>query len=110
MTKRIHDTCGIFDYGYKTVWYGKALKYMPYASAGVCTDKDGTIRLVSYETTVITINPEGWLECTGTYSATTRKHIGAFMKEYTPFGYYTAKECYERKQRINIWNGRIEKL
>ena len=91
------------------VFYDERLKYCPYGSAGVVKTSKGDIVLFSYSTRVITINADGWLECYGTFSATTRKHIGAFMKEYTPFGYHTAKECYERNQRINIWNGRIEK-
>ena len=94
----------------KHVTYDECLKYCPHGSAGVIKRNNGGLVLVSYTTPVIYIDADGWLECTGTYIATTRKHIGAFMREYTPVSYYTAKDCYERKQRINLWNGRIEKL
>lgn len=48
----------------------------------------GTIKLVSYTTTVIIATPLGaskWaLVCTGTYSRTTIKHISWFINEYFP--------------------------
>lgn len=46
-----------------------------------------TICFVSYRTPVVFIiqKPEGrFVECTGTYSQTTRKQIGWFLKEYAP--------------------------
>ena len=60
---------------------------------------------------VISIDPQGWLVCTGTYSATTRKHIGAFMHEYgNGASYYTAKMCYENNQTYNIYTGEVMSL
>ena len=88
----------------------KKLKYCPYGQAYVTVDENGAISLVSYSTTVIVIDPMGWLTCTGTYSATTRKHIGAFMKEYTNMNYYTAKDAYLNNYTINIYTGEIIKL
>lgn len=80
------------------------------AQAKVRIDENGAITLVSYTTDVVTIDPHGWLTCSGTYSATTRKHIGWFMREYTRFTYHTAKQCYEDKVTINIYTGEVVKL
>ena len=88
----------------------KKLKYCPYGQAYVTVDENGAISLVSYSTTVIVIDPMGWLTCYGTYSATTRKHIGAFMKEYTNMNYYNAKDAYLNNYTINIYTGEIIKL
>lgn len=88
----------------------KRLSRMPYAQAGVIIDNDGT-HLISYTTHVCTIDKDGWLTCTGTYSATTRKHIGAFMREYAPqLSYYDAKAAYEKGHKINIYTGEIVSL
>lgn len=88
----------------------KNLKYCPYGKAYAVIDDYGAISLISYTTTVIVIDPHGWLTCSGTYSATTRKHIGAFMKEYTPFSYQTAKDAFLNNYTINIHTGEIVKL
>lgn len=88
----------------------KKLKYCPHGQAYVTVDEHGAISLVSYSTTVIVIDPMGWLTCSGTYSATTRRHIGAFMKEYTNMNYYTAKDAYLNNYAINIYTGEIIKL
>lgn len=79
---------------------------------------DGSIEFWSYQTLVIKANPHGldipykkekditdiytpaaetwdddcwWLVCSGTYSATTRKQIGWFLKEY--FGNVTYQDA-----------------
>lgn len=88
----------------------KKLKYCPYGQAYSVIDENGAISLVSYSTTVIVIDPMGWLTCSGTYSQTTRKHIGAFMKEYTTFTYYTAKDAFLNNYTINIYTGEIKLL
>ena len=88
----------------------KRLSHMPYAQAGVIIDNNGT-NLISYTTLVCTIDKDGWLTCTGTYSATTRKHISAFMHEYAPqMSYYDAKAAYEKGHKINIHTGEIVSL
>ena len=92
----------------------KKLSLMPYAQAHVEIDDDNNIYLFSYYTLVCTLDTYGWLSCTGTYSQTTRKHIGAFMREYVewPSGdrgsYYDAKKCYEGNYKLNIFTGEIE--
>ena len=110
MLKRIHNTCGYYDYGYKCVYYDKALRDMPYASAGVSFRKNGDIVLISYTTDVCIIDKDGWLTCTGTYSQTTRKHIGAFMREYANSNYHVAKQCYNDNMQYNVLTGEVRPI
>lgn len=72
------------------------LKNHPYAQCGVIRD-NSDITFISYATAVIRISfVDGvrHIECTGTYSATTRKQIGYFLKEYAP------DLCYHDMKRI----------
>ena len=91
----------------------KKLSYMPYGKAHVEIDDTGCIALYSYNTLVILISNDGWLLCTGIYSRTTIRHIGAFMKEYVkwPNGehgdYYTAKNAYMGNYQLNIKTGEV---
>ena len=75
----------------------KKLSKMPYAQAKVIIMNDGAIVLRSYYTDVALIQADGWLSINGLYSATTRKHIGAFMREYANSNYQLAKMLYENK-------------
>lgn len=72
----------------------KRLENHKYAQCYVLIEND-TITFVSYNTVVIVIKDiDGirHIECTGTYSATTRKQIGYFLKEYaTDLCYYDMK-------------------
>lgn len=88
----------------------KKLAKMPYAQAHVEIDEDGNISLWSYVTLVAELSADGWLSINGLYSATTRKHISAFMKEYTTLDYYTAKDCYDGKYRLNVHTGEIQEI
>ena len=83
----------------------KKLNSMPYAQAQV--EIDDTIVLRSYRTAVIIVDSEGWLSCTGTYSQTTRKHIGSFMREYNFGTYQTAKTLYEEGLKMNVYTGEV---
>lgn len=104
-----HEQIGYFCKDVE-VLVDKRLDFMPYAQAGIVRDKRGT-HLISYSTLVCTISPDGWLTCTGTYSATTRKHIGAFLKECgNGVNYYNAKYCYENSVEYNIYTGEIRDL
>lgn len=97
--------------GYSTVCmtYDRALREMPHAQCGVVLSDDGSIHFISYTTRVITIDKEGWIECTGTYSQTTRKQIGKFLKEYAPaFDYYAMKQIAGTGERINLYTGEIK--
>ena len=86
------------------------LTFMPYAQATVIIDDNNNITLRSYMTDVAYLDNEGFLTINGLYSMTTRKHIGAFMKEYTPFNFSVAKQCYEGKYKLNIHTGEIVEL
>lgn len=89
----------------------RRLAYCPNGSAGVTFSGSGSVVLVSYETAVCEIDSEGWLTCSGTYSATTRRHINAFMKEYgRGASYYTCKECYEKNHAYNVLTGEVMPL
>lgn len=81
------------------------LKSMPYAQATVIITDEIVLR--SYQTDVIIVTADGWLVCTGTYSATTRRHIGAFMKEYGYGDYHLAKMLYKEGMKMNIHTGEI---
>lgn len=85
----------------------KKLSAMPYAQAKVHIDEDGYIWLISYRTVVAGITPDGWLNVNGLYSATTRRHIGAFVKEYANITYQTAKMLYEDEYLYNIHTGEV---
>lgn len=100
--------------GYTMVYYvtyEHALRYMPNASAGVRKLCDGRTILTSYYTDVCEIDGEGWLTVYGLYSATTRRHIGAFLKEYANGASYDiAKRCYYDGLRYNVNTGEVKAL
>lgn len=101
-TKKIVDGCVE-----KTVTYDKRLKYCPYGSCGVVFNANG-IHLISYTTCVCSIDNEGYLSCTGTYSVTTQRHIREFLKEYAPvLCYQDVKKAYLENYVINIHTGEI---
>ena len=81
------------------------LKSMPYAQATVIITDEIVLR--SYKTDVIIVTADGWLICTGTYSATTRRHIGAFMREYGYGDYQLAKMLYKEGMKLNIYTGEV---
>ena len=86
----------------------KKLSAMPYAQARIEIDDNGNIHLYSYYTRGAELDADGWLTVYGLYSATTRRHISAFMREYCkPFDYYAAKTCYECNERLNIHTAEV---
>lgn len=85
----------------------KKLKEMPYAQAHVEIHDDGTIVLVSYYTVVAVITPDKWVEIFGLYSRTTRRHLGAFAREYCGLEYYTLKTIYYDNMIMNIKTGEV---
>ena len=87
----------------------KKLSRMPYAQAHV-EIHDGAIHLFSYVTLVAAIDKEGWLTVYGLYSQTTRKHIGAFCKEYANCDYQTAKQIYSDGYKYNIHTGEVVEI
>lgn len=86
------------------------LSAMPYAQAYAIKALDGSIGLVSYQTVVAAIDKDGWLRIGGLYSATTRRHIGAFVKEYAGIYYQTAKQLYNNHCEMNIHTGEIRDI
>ena len=85
----------------RIVHVDKRLDRMPSAQAGIKWI-DGGCMLISYETIVCEI-VDDWLHCYGIFSQTTRKHIGAFLREVAPgMSYYDAKMCYEDDVEINV--------
>lgn len=93
----------------------KNLKYIPYGNAHIEIN-NGNVALVSYVTKVAEIDADGWLTIRGLYSMTTRKHIGAFVKECVIFPngehmtYQDAKWLYEHGNRFNIHTGEIQEI
>ena len=85
----------------------KNLKFCPYGKCKAICYNNGDVVLRSYATDVILLTADGWLTCYGTYSATTRKHIGAFMKEYCNSCYQVAKAAFLGGYSININTGEI---
>lgn len=75
------------------------LKAMPYAQAHIVR-RTNAIILVSYTTEVAEIRG-GCLVVNGLYSATTRKHISAFCRQFGT-DYQTAKKCYIEKLAYDI--------
>lgn len=62
----------------------------------------GQLALVSY-TTVVCYTKNGKLYCTGLYSATTRKHIGWFLREFLPqFSYYDVKAIAGTEEGLDL--------
>lgn len=91
-----------------TTTISKKLSLMPYAQAHVVIDQNGT-HLISYVTHVATIDNDGWLSVRGLYSMTTRKHISAFLKEYSPcpVEFSTVKQLVKDKMSINLYTGEV---
>ena len=79
-----------------------------YAQAKVVTYNNGSVDLISYNTRVITVDRDGWMEVTGLYSRTTIRHIGWFMRELYTLSYQFAKDAYMRDRRVNVFTGEIE--
>ena len=87
----------------------RTLENHAYAQAKVYTYQDGSIALVSYKTTVVVIDEEGWLHVNGLYSRTTIKHIGWFMRELG-FTYQLAKQLYLDGYEMNVHTGEMRKI
>ena len=86
----------------------KKLTSMPYAQARVEIQGDH-IALISYATKVAEIR-DGWLKILGLYSATTRKHIGAFVREDANLQYSTARTIFEKKMEMKVETGEVREF
>lgn len=85
---------------YKMVTVDKRLKYCPYGQCGVRFDifisseniPIHMVKLISYESCVLILLKEKRMliidgdniDALATFSATTKNHVGAFLKEYIP--------------------------
>lgn len=87
----------------------KKLTQMPYAQAKVIILDNGEIALRSHETVAAGIR-NGWLYINGLYSMTTRRHIGAFVKEYAGISYQLAKQLFLDGMVYNIHTGEVAPL
>lgn len=91
------------------------LSRMPHAQASVVQYPSKTV-LISYATKVAEIRWRGangaWLRVYGLYSATTRRHISAFMREYGMGNDYSvARKCAEQGYWYNLETGEaVEEL
>lgn len=88
----------------------RTFKDHKYCQACIFEEENGTF-LVSYTTTVCDVDQDGWLHCSGTYSATTRKHIGYFCEEMNyKICYQDVKRAYEKDMFVNVWTGEFKPL
>ena len=78
----------------------------PYAQAQVIENDKDNMTLVSYETEVAQLK-NGWLSVSFIRTATTRKHIGWFMRELG-FTYQLAKQLYNDDKKFNIHTGEVQ--
>lgn len=83
----------------------RKLKNHEYAQARIEIENDGDsiiYRLVSYSTHVATVvkMSDGWfLDCSGLYSMTTRRHISWFLDDIgSPFTFQDAKHIVETSE------------
>ena len=115
-TYTAHERMGYFERDIK-VTVTKPLERMPYAQAGVVRrtvvntmfERVELLILYSYSTEVIRMYDNRFVLCTGTYSQTTRRHIGAFVKEYLPrgFSYYNMKQLAENGGVLDTATGKL---
>jgi hypothetical protein len=88
----------------------KKLSAIPYGNAFVEIDEDNNcIYLWSYRTLVCKLE-NNWLTVNGLYSMTTRRHIGAFMREYCNSNYQMAKQLYNDGYRLDITTGEVQRV
>ena len=87
----------------------RKLKEIPYGQCFVEIANENTFYLWSYRTLVAKVE-KSWLTINGLYSMTTRKHIGAFMREYCKSTYQTAKQLYEDGYVLNIDTGEVVEI
>ena len=87
----------------------KKLKAIPYGQCCVEIINENTFYLWSYRTLVAKVE-KSWLTINGLYSMTTRKHIGAFMREYCMSDYQMAKQLYEDGYMLNIDTGELAEI
>ena len=85
------------------------LVFMPYAQAHVVHGNNG-VYLVSYKTTVASLDKNGNLAIRGLYSTTTRKHI--MVREFCPnvADFSTVKYLATHNEVLNVNTGELISL
>ena len=83
-----------------------------YAQCHTEIAENGDTYFFSYQTMVAEIRVDEitgwrWLYVHGLYSATTRKQLGWFMREYCDMDYHTAKLIYEDNEWICLDTGEV---
>ena len=89
----------------------RTLRRMPYAQAKVrdYADIGRDMRILQSYRTDVVIVIDGWMECTGLYSMTTRKHISAFLWEYYPnITFNMVKAISGTGDRLNVLTGEVK--
>lgn len=86
----------------------KKLKSIPYGQCFVEID-DANVYFWSYRTLVAKVE-NNWLTINGLYSMTTRKYIGAFVREYCGTTYQVAKQIYQDGYMLNIYTGEVVEI
>lgn len=107
---------GIYEY-IQTVTVDHRLQTMPSAQAGILDHIDGTDAhgryqrregwtLMSYATPAATLTASGMLTVDCLCSASTRRHVSAFLREYAPgITYQAAKAAHMGGYSIDIHTG-----
>lgn len=85
------------------------LRKHPYAQCFI-KDSENELILQSYSTDVIIVDKcTGNFTCTGLYSATTRRHISAFLMEYFPnVDFKTVKKIAGTPLTYNVRTGEVK--
>ena len=83
----------------------RKFKDHPYAQARIIEKDKSNMTLVSYETEVAQLEND-WLSVSYIKTATTRKHIGWFMRELGQT-YQLAKQLYLDNAKMNIKTGEV---
>lgn len=84
----------------------KKLKEIPYGQCFVEVVDNETFYLWSYRTLVAKVE-KNWLSVNGLYSMTTRRHIGAFVREYCNLSFQTAKQIYKDNMMLDTTTGEV---
>lgn len=105
-----HQKMTMWQIGLGSPLSARPLSRMPYAQASVA-EYPSKIALISYKTLVAEIRRDAngaWLRVYGLYSATTRRHISAFMREFGMGNdYRVARMCAEMGHWYNLETGEV---
>lgn len=95
----------VFSWGCVSEMTEKALNGHKQAAAYEWKDFHGGYGLTSYRTQIIHVSEDGWMVVSGTFSRTTIKHIGWFVKQHNLPSYYEVKAMFEKGLAMNVLTG-----